>query len=516
MTTYNTGNPVESADPLDLYDNAQDLDARLNSGSLSTTNRLGGEVKTWAGIEVEAVGEAVAAAEAAVAAIDIAKPYIASTQPASVELGNSPIETFAATKSESSSVSYSSSCTDTSLGLVRTLYGITEFEPFHPADFPVDFTPNAPQLLIGSAYTTDPSYTERVYQGCPSAAKTGGRLWCGFRGDIQLYEENGDTVAEHTGNFVTLCKSDDNGVTWSEYGYIRYVDDPTRGVFEPVMWVAPDGKLWVFVTVDGNNTPMDGVFGGYVFVCKNPGNVTAEFLRWETPVKIFPFGFLSGTPVDVDGRILMPCCYWEKLLTHYPIYPDKVGKHIYELDWKNKKAFLKSTLPDSIDASNFDEDFITQSHDGSLRAIWRTASSSESLETSISHDGGASWGAASKYTGVVGANASSRAWLGTSPSGRTVLIYNNVASVRQYLTIALSDDGGASYPHKMLLEAQPASSSYPWVVFGDNGDIYVFYDKGRSNPGFRKIVCNKLNEAEIISGSAIPVTNYVSDKGYLA
>jgi len=219
MTTYNTGNPVESADPLDLYDNAQDLDARLNSDALSTPNRLGKEVKTWKGIETEAVGEAVAAAESAIAAIDITKPYIASTQPASVELGRSPVETFDTTKSESSNASYSSSCTDTSLGLVRTLYGVTEFEPFHPADFPVDFTPDAPQLLIGSAYTTDPNYTERVYQGCVSATKTGSRMWAGFRGDIQLYTEGSDIdIAEHTGNFVTLCKSDDDGVTWSEYG----------------------------------------------------------------------------------------------------------------------------------------------------------------------------------------------------------------------------------------------------------------------------------------------------------
>jgi len=53
MTTYNTGNPVESADPLDLYDNAQDLDARLNSDSPSTTNRLGESVKTWAGAMID-------------------------------------------------------------------------------------------------------------------------------------------------------------------------------------------------------------------------------------------------------------------------------------------------------------------------------------------------------------------------------------------------------------------------------------------------------------------------------
>lgn len=434
---------------------------------------------------------------------------------AAIEGGRYPVETIEIKKKVSTNHEVLESINGANtLSAERVFYGSYRFEPHHPSEFPVDFTPAAPSILIGSQYTSDPGYTERVYQGCPSAAKTGDRLWCGFRGDVQLYD-SGET-AEHTGNFVTLCTSTDNGATWSEYGYIRYVDDPTRGVFEPVMWVAPDGKLWVFVTVDGANNPTDGIFGGYVFVCKNPSNLAAVHLQWETPVKIFPFGFLSGTPVDVDGKILMPCCYWKQLLSHYPIYPQYTGKHIYELDWKNKKAFLKSTLPDAIATSSFDENFIAQSHDGTLRAIWRTASSSESLETCMSHDGGVSWGAASKYTEIVGVNASSRAWLGTSPTGRMVLIYNNVASARQYLTIALSDDGGASYPHKMLLEAQPASSSYPWVVFGDNGEIFVFYDKGRNSPGFRKIVCNKLNEAQIIAGTAVPVTAYVSDKGYLA
>lgn len=54
MTTYNTGNPVGSVDPKDLYDNAQNLDALVNSTTeMSHADRLAVQRKTWHGMEVE-------------------------------------------------------------------------------------------------------------------------------------------------------------------------------------------------------------------------------------------------------------------------------------------------------------------------------------------------------------------------------------------------------------------------------------------------------------------------------
>lgn len=54
MTTYNTGNPVGSTDPRDLYDNAQNLDALVNSTTeLSHADRMGVQRKTWHGMEAE-------------------------------------------------------------------------------------------------------------------------------------------------------------------------------------------------------------------------------------------------------------------------------------------------------------------------------------------------------------------------------------------------------------------------------------------------------------------------------
>lgn len=71
MTTYDTGNPLGSQDPRDLFDNAQNLDRAVNS--LTTEewiDRFGKPRKTWSGIEkkaqfeiAEAVSDATAEAE---------------------------------------------------------------------------------------------------------------------------------------------------------------------------------------------------------------------------------------------------------------------------------------------------------------------------------------------------------------------------------------------------------------------------------------------------------------------
>lgn len=54
MTTYNTGNPIGSTDPKDLYDNAQNLDALVNSTTeMSHADRLAVQRKTWHGMETQ-------------------------------------------------------------------------------------------------------------------------------------------------------------------------------------------------------------------------------------------------------------------------------------------------------------------------------------------------------------------------------------------------------------------------------------------------------------------------------
>ncbi|MAX53468.1 MAG: hypothetical protein CMH22_15945 [Methylophaga sp.] len=53
MTTYNTQNPLGSADPRDLYDNAENADRLINGSENSYPDRLGNNRLSWAGMESE-------------------------------------------------------------------------------------------------------------------------------------------------------------------------------------------------------------------------------------------------------------------------------------------------------------------------------------------------------------------------------------------------------------------------------------------------------------------------------
>lgn len=53
MTKYNTGNPVGSSSPLDLYDNAENLDAGINGPAVTWRDRRGQTRKSWAGVEAD-------------------------------------------------------------------------------------------------------------------------------------------------------------------------------------------------------------------------------------------------------------------------------------------------------------------------------------------------------------------------------------------------------------------------------------------------------------------------------
>ena len=54
MTTYNTGNPVGSVDPKDLYDNAQNLDNIVNGSEHSYSDRKGVTRRSLTGIDAAA------------------------------------------------------------------------------------------------------------------------------------------------------------------------------------------------------------------------------------------------------------------------------------------------------------------------------------------------------------------------------------------------------------------------------------------------------------------------------
>lgn len=352
--------------------------------------------------------------------------------------------------------------------------------------------------------TSDPFYrlSGRVYQATATIERTGPtRYWSAWRAD-------NTNAAEVPGNFTVLAYSDDNNVTVKEYGYLTYSPShPDKHMVDPMLWLDPEGRLWLFYGVMGNNLGFDGVQGTWASICQNPN---AEFPVWGQGFRLSYFAD-PRHPVQVNGKWYIALDGWRHSAEFPPRYMEHVGGSIYHLDWQNQKLEFVSRLPPNNGAqySGFFETEFAQRSDGSVIATCRSLSASVENLYCISNDLMQTWSPWSNYT-AISPSSSSRMWLGRTPSGRMLLCWNN-DTIRRTLTVGLSDDDGTTYPYKVVLE--PGSTgqvSYPVVTFGDNGEIFIIYDNQRTGPK-KQIRIAKIIEQQVVAGTSVPVVNIVSD-----
>lgn len=342
----------------------------------------------------------------------------------------------------------------------------------------------------------------RVYQATATIARTGpSRYWTAWRAD-------NTNAAEAPGNFAVLAYSDDNCQTVKEYGYLTYSPTyPENQIVDPMLWTDPEGKLWLFYGALGNNKHFDGVGGSWAVICHNPN---AEFPIWGRPFRLSYFGD-PRRPVEVNGKWYIAVDGWRFSADEPPRYMEHVGAHIYEFDWRNQKIKHLSQLPpnNGTQHSGFFETEFVQRSDGSVLALLRWTGESSQILYSISTDLMKTWTAWQDYN-TCAPSSSSRMWLGRTPSGRLLFCWNNDL-IRRTLTVGLSDDDGATYPYRVVLEPSSTGQvSYPIVEFGDNGEIFVIYDNERT-AGKRQIRIAKVMEKEIVAGTSVPVVKIVSN-----
>jgi len=363
----------------------------------------------------------------------------------------------------------------------------------------------------------DPDYrlSGRVYQATATIERTGPtRYWSAWRADNQF-------AGEAPGNFTVLAYSDDNNATVKEYGYFTFTaaDDPLnplpmaqrpghdKHLVDPMLWKDPEGRLWLFFGVLGNNRHFDGVQGSWAVICQNPN---AEFPVWGQPFRLSYFGD-PRHPVMVNGKWYLAVDGWRFSAEYPPRYMEHVGPHIYEFDWRNQKLKHVSQLPPNLGASysGFFETEFVQLADGRVMALLRWTAGDSGILVSYSDDLMKTWTPWVNYL-VLAPASSSRFWLGRSPSGRLLVCWNN-DTARRTLTLALSDDEGVTWRHRVVLEPNSAGQlTYPVVTFGDDGEIFIAYDNERTS-GKRQIHITKVIESEVVAGTSVPSVKIVSD-----
>lgn len=348
----------------------------------------------------------------------------------------------------------------------------------------------APQLLYRP---TDHRYSEgiREFQGCPTVAVTrGGRIFLGWY--------SGGTKEPHIDNYNLIVYSDDGGKSWTE-PYLVIPGSRELGIhsLDIQLWLSPRGELHVFwvqnhaePTTDGVRPPLPETYPwisveGYDFgdfehsmwmcVCADPDAAEPIF---DKPRRVDK-GFLRCKPTVLpSGKIL--AFNYDQLSDRYGYSISADGGYTYSHRYGAVKI-----------ATKFDEAMAYVKSDGSIRMLARTLSAGY-LAESISADGGDTWSEA-RLSDIK--NPSTRFYIGRLPSGRVLLVNNDSSEFRTNMAIYLSEDDGATWRYKRVIDTREQLSYPDCDFFGDR--IYLTYDRERT--GAKEILFLDFCEEDIMN-----------------
>ena len=339
----------------------------------------------------------------------------------------------------------------------------------------------------------------RVWQLVPSIERTKqGRLFSTFYSGV---------ATETLGNYCIVVKSDDDGKTWTEPIAVSY-DGEMHRCFDPIIWIDPLDRLW-FTWSRGHE---DGVYG---VICENPD---ADEFEWSEEFYIGRNVMMNKPTVLSTGEWLFPIAIWnfwyvddtlKQKRAYTELYVDKYfnnkdnlsGANVY-CSVDNGKSFSMLGGCRNIQNRSCDEHTIYEKSNGVLVMLMRTMSG---ISRSYSYDRGKTWTDA--YNSGI-PNPSARFHVKRLKSGRLLLVNHDNAQKRNNITAYLSEDDGKTWPYKVLVDGR-SDLSYPDAVEGDDGYIYIIYDRERG--GYvdsleevqkyaREILVRKINESDIING----------------
>lgn len=344
-------------------------------------------------------------------------------------------------------------------------------------------------MLITEKAALKRFYAEnRKWQGIPGIERTNsGRIFT-------VFYSGGKT--EQLGNFALVVKSDDDGNTFSEPIAVAYMGENSRA-FDAALWIDPLGRLWFIWAV----MPECRV---EFAICSDPD---ADELVWSD-VRVLGHDIMLNKPIVTSGGDwLFPVAVWKAGLAGgiagCSDSPYETGAHVYR-SRDNGETFEKTGTVEAPDRW-FDEHMLLEKHNGDIEMYIRTTNG---IGKAVSHDGGCSFEPA-QDSGLGGPN--SRFYIGRLASGRVLLVNHVDFNGRNNLTALLSDDDGATFTSKLLLDGR-SNVSYPDVKQAPDGTIFIVYDRERGawyaeNVDYsayaKEILMAKITEDDIIAGKLV-------------
>ncbi len=328
--------------------------------------------------------------------------------------------------------------------------------------------------------------TKRIWQGIPGIEITPkGRIFSTF------YSGG---ITETIGNFVVLLKSDD-GVNFGEPIAAAYLEN--HRCYDPCLWIDPLKRLWFIWAC----APDHAV---YAVVCDDPD---ADELVWSDMIKIGKDVMMNKPIVLTTGEWFFPLAVW-----NYGVFSGNWSSEKYDNDRKsfvyksvdNGKSFVKLGGAD-VKNRSFDEHMFLECEDGRIAVYVRTR---YGIGVAYSYDRGKTW-TEGQDSGLGG--PCSRFFIKRLESGRVLLINHATSESRKELTAYLSEDDGKSWKYKFTIDERNLVS-YPDAATGDDGYIYITYDRERGcalktlNDAYscaREIIYAKITEQDIIQGKLV-------------
>lgn len=334
------------------------------------------------------------------------------------------------------------------------------------------------------------SAEHRLWQGIPSVECTKkGCLWVAFY--------SGGDGEPRCGNYCLLIKSDDGGRSWSETVAVAFEGADARA-YDPALWIDPLGRLWFFWSVSPD-------YAVKAVLCEDPDADVPQFSK----EKHIGFDVMLNKPtVTESGDWLFPCAVWEPGLippakNGAGPSPHPTGAHVF-LSRDEGKTFSHLSSATGADRS-FDEHMILENTDKTLSMYTRTG---YGIGISRSADGGRTW-TAIEDSGIP--NPCSRFYIRRLPSGRVLLVAHHKFTGRNNLAAFLSEDGGKSFPHVLLLDGR-TDVSYPDAAVTPDGQIAIVYDRERGaryresadySRHAREILLALITEEDILAGKPV-------------
>ena len=331
---------------------------------------------------------------------------------------------------------------------------------------------------------------QRRWQGVAGIERApSGRLWA-------TWYSGG--AGEGKDNFVLAVTSADGGETWSDPRLV--VDDPEGDAraFDPVLWLDPTGRLWLFWAQ--SRGWFDGRAGVWAIVTEAPDEPDPA---WSAPRRLAD-GIMMNKPVVLSsGAWLLPAAVWDieprradiAALRHPNVYVSSDAGATWP---------LRGHAP--VDTGGQpDEHMVVERRDGTLWMLYRTGVASIGLGEAFSRDAGRTWvPEGGRDAGIP--HPATRFFVRRLASGRLLLLHHHgfwgheappypAQEGRTHLTASLSEDDGATWPHRLLIDeryqvAYPDATAYP------DGTIDAIYDRNRKTEG--EILMARFTEQEIL------------------